>query len=70
LWDKAQPYVDEQRFTEVQRKLRSQEMNAVLWKDALLQYFQQFNHIPIPYDIERPVNNLDVIIANDMRRRR
>jgi alpha-glucuronidase len=69
-WDKAKPYVDAERFASVQRKLRSQSQNAVLWKDALLQYFQTFNHRVIPYNIERPVNNLDEIIANDMRRRR
>jgi len=69
-WDKAEPYVDPERFAIVQRKLRSQSQNAVLWKDALLQYFQTFNHKPIPFNIERPVNNLSDIIATDMRRRR
>lgn len=67
VWDKAQPYVDSVRFVAVQQKLRSQSTNAVLWKDACLQYFQQFSKMPIPYDIERPVNNLSDIIANDMR---
>jgi alpha-glucuronidase len=70
VWDKARPYVDSLRFSAVQRKLRSQYNNAVLWKDACLLYFQQFSRMPIPSDIERPVNNLDEIIANDMRRRR
>lgn len=70
IWDKAQPYVDSTRFNAVQRKLRSQSSNAVLWKDACLLYFQQFSRMPIPYDIERPVNNLNDIIANDMRPRR
>jgi alpha-glucuronidase len=69
-WDKAQPYVDSVRFTAVQQKLRSQSTNAVLWKDACLLYFQQFSRMSIPYDIERPVNNLSDIIANDMRPRR
>ena len=68
IWDKAGPFVDSTRFMEVQRKLREQEINAVLWKDACLLYFQQFSRMPIPYDIERPVNNLDDIIRNDMRR--
>jgi alpha-glucuronidase len=68
-WDKLQPYVDIDRFTSVQHKLRSQSLNAVLWKDACLQYFQQFSHMPIPYDIERPVNNLVDIIRNDTRRK-
>lgn len=70
IWDKVESYVDKERFIAVQRKLRSQSANAVLWKDACLLYFQQFSKMPIPYDIERPVNNLDEIIANDMRRRR
>jgi len=69
IWDKVQPYVDEKRFTAVQQKLRSQTTNAILWKDACLLYFQQFSRMPIPYDIERPVSNLNDIIANDMRRR-
>jgi alpha-glucuronidase len=69
VWDKAEPYVDSFRFKAVQRKLRSQSGNAVLWKDAVLLYFQQFSRMPIPYDIERPVYNLDEIMANDMRRR-
>ncbi len=70
VWDKAAPYVDSERFNEVQRKLRSQSTNAVLWKDACLLYFQQFSKMPIPYDLERPVNNLDEMIENDTRRRR
>lgn len=69
-WDKSQPYVDSARFAAVQRNLRSQSLNAIYWKDACLLYFQQFSRMPIPYDIERPVNNLDDIMANDMRRRR
>jgi alpha-glucuronidase len=70
IWDKSEPFVDSARFNDVQRKLRAEAINAVLWKDACLQYFQQFSHMPIPFDIERPVNNLDEIMANDMRRRR
>ena len=69
-WDKVQSYVDSTRFKSVQRKLRLQELNAVLWKDGILQYFQTFNKQPIPFDIERPVNNLDDIISNDLIRRR
>ncbi len=70
VWDKAAPYVDSIRFREVQRNLRSESNNAVLWKDACLQYFQQFSRMQIPYELERPVNNLDEIMANDMRRQR
>ena len=65
VWDKAGPYVDSTRFMEVQRKLRIQCVNAILWKDACTLYFQQFSKMPIPYELERPVNNLDEMIEND-----
>ncbi|MBN1144787.1 MAG: alpha-glucuronidase [Bacteroidales bacterium] len=58
-WDRAEPYVDAQRFTEVQSKLRRQYRDAQIWKDACLLYFQQHSRMPIPYDIERPVNDLE-----------
>ncbi|HNT93556.1 MAG TPA: alpha-glucuronidase [Bacteroidales bacterium] len=68
-WDRAEPYVDKERFALVQRKLRSQCANAQVWKDACLLYFQQFSRMPFPYDIERPVHELDELIKADMRRR-
>jgi len=69
IWDKAQPYVDSARFQAVQRKLRTQSSDAVVWKDACLLYFQQFSRLPIPYYLERPVNNLDEIKANEFLKR-
>ncbi len=59
VWDKVQPYVDPERFSMVQNKLRKQCINAQEWKDGCLLYFQQFSRLPIPYDIERPVNDLN-----------
>jgi alpha-glucuronidase len=64
VWDKVEPYVDAERFFAVQSKLRNQYRNTQLWKDGCLLYFQQFSKMPIPYDIERPVNDLDYIIKN------
>jgi alpha-glucuronidase len=58
-WDKMEPYIDEQRFADVQSKLRIQSKDAVWWKDACLLYFQTFSKKPIPYDIERPVHELE-----------
>lgn len=58
-WDAMEPYVDQQRFADVQRKLRTQERDAVWWHDACLLYFQTFSKLPIPTDVERPVHNLD-----------
>lgn len=58
-WDKMEPYIDKQRFTDVQSKLKIQSKDAVWWKDACLLYFQTFSRKPIPFDIERPVHELE-----------
>lgn len=58
-WDRMEPYIDKQRFTDVQSKLKIQSKDAVWWKDACLLYFQTFSKKPIPYDIERPVHELE-----------
>jgi len=54
-----EPYLDKERFSDVQSKLRIQSKDAVWWKDACLLYFQTFSKKPIPYDIERPVHKLE-----------
>ncbi|SDQ08837.1 alpha-glucuronidase [Chryseobacterium soldanellicola] len=59
IWDKMQSYVDEERFQHIQSKLKIQSKDAVWWKDACLLYFQTFSKMPIPYDIERPVHELE-----------
>ena len=59
VWDAVQPYIDSQRFNEIQRKLRIQARDAEWWRDACLLYFQTFSHRPIPQDVEHPVHNLD-----------
>jgi alpha-glucuronidase len=64
-WDKVQPYVDAQRFTEVQSKLRRQCRDAQFWKDGCILYFQQFSRRPIPFDIERPINDLEYYETTD-----
>ncbi|MBU3821410.1 alpha-glucuronidase [Flavobacteriaceae bacterium XHP0103] len=68
IWDKAKPYVDHERFYEVQTKLRRQARNAIVWKDACLLYFQEFSNTPIPYDIERPLHNLEDLKISTMKR--
>ena len=69
IWDQAQPFVDAARFAAVQSKLREECANAILWKDACMQYFQQFSGMPIPYDIDRPEHALDAIIAHEFDHR-
>ena len=69
-WDHGQPYVDADRFSQVQLKLREQCKNAQVWKDACLLYFQQFSRMPFPDDMERPINNLEDIIKKDEQSRK
>ncbi len=66
-WDRVEPYVDAQRFAEVQSKLRRHYRDAQIWKDSCLLYFQQFSGLPIPYDIERPVNDLEDLMKIDLK---
>ena len=58
-WDRMESYIDAQRFGEVQSKLKIQSRDAVWWKDACLLYFQTYSKKPIPYDIERPIHELE-----------
>ncbi len=66
VWDKVKPYVDKERFVKVQRKLRRHCRDAQIWHDACILYFQQFSRRPIPYDVERPIYNLDYLEKVDM----
>jgi len=59
IWDRMEPFVDNDRFRHVQSRLKIQSRDAVWWKDACLLYFQTFSGRPIPYDIERPVHELE-----------
>lgn len=59
VWDRMEQYIDSKRFEEVQSKLKIQARDAVWWRDACLLYFQTFSKKPIPYDLERPIYELD-----------
>lgn len=61
IWDRMEPFVDNDRFSHVQSRLRIQSRDAVWWKDACLLYFQTFSGKPIPYEIERPVHELEAL---------
>ena len=41
-WHQMKPFVDSQRFEEVDLRLKLQEENARLWRDTCLGYFRQF----------------------------
>lgn len=59
IWDRAEEFVDNNRFREVQSRLRIQARDAVWWKDACLLYFQTYSNRAIPYTIERPIHELE-----------
>ena len=63
VWDRVESSVDSQRFNEVQSKLKIQARDAVWWRDACLLYFQTFSKMPIPYELERPIYNLEELKA-------
>lgn len=58
-WDNMKPYVDEQRFCEVQAKLKEHAQDALIWKDACLLFFQTFSKMPIPAGVEPPRYELE-----------
>jgi alpha-glucuronidase len=42
IWQEAKPYIDEQRWREVDERLHHQVENAREWRDTCLKYFGQF----------------------------
>lgn len=63
VWDMAQPFVDAQRFENVQSRLRTHVRDAQVWKDASILYFQTLSGMPIPADVERPVRDLSYLMS-------
>ncbi|MDR2910521.1 MAG: alpha-glucuronidase [Bacteroidales bacterium] len=66
-WDSLEGKIDTERFRHVQYKLREQTRDAIWWRDGVLLYFQSINHRPIPYELERPVNSLEVLMNHRPR---
>lgn len=60
-WDAVKPFIDKQRYTAVQTKLMRQTRDAQIWKDGVLQYFQNINNLPFPPAMERPMTTLKYI---------
>jgi alpha-glucuronidase len=53
-WSRLRPYIDEERFRQVQQLLAIQEQEAVWWRNACVLYFQTFSNKPIPAGLEKP----------------
>ncbi|MDR1985066.1 MAG: alpha-glucuronidase [Prevotellaceae bacterium] len=65
-WDRMEKYVDKERFTHVQNKLYIQVSDAIWWRDACVLYFQTFAKQPIPYNLERPTQDLETLKKIDL----
>lgn len=68
-WEEMKPYIDTKRWEAVKAKLEIQEHDARWWRDACVQYFQEFSGMPIPKEIEQPERPLDELkkIKLDMK---
>lgn len=66
IWNSVRKYVDQDKWQEVADKLEIQYQDAMLWRDACVQYFQTFSRMPIPADVDRPVIPLDSIKRRPM----
>lgn len=62
VWDQMKPFVDEARFVSVQKLLRRHVRDAQIWKDACMLYFQQFSKMDFPFEVERPIYDLDFLM--------
>lgn len=66
-WDGVKAYVDRDRWNAVAEKLRIQAREARIWKDACLQYFQQFSGMELPSGVEGFGLPLDSLKKLDLR---
>ncbi|WP_037348704.1 alpha-glucuronidase family glycosyl hydrolase [Sediminibacter sp. Hel_I_10] len=58
-WNNVKPYVDEERFNDVNMLLNIQYKEAKWWRDACLLYFQQYSKQPLPENVEKPTETLE-----------
>ena len=58
-WQSVRASIDAPRFAEVDSFLTIQEREARWWRDAALQYFASFSHMPLPDGVEAPAHSLE-----------
>ena len=58
-WEKMKPYIDEERFEDVEMLLSIQLKEAKWWRDSSLAYFQEFSGKPIPNGVPKPGKTLE-----------
>jgi alpha-glucuronidase len=57
-WDKMRPFVDPERFSQVESFLKIQHREAEWWHNASIAYFQNFSKRPLPEGHEPPPHDL------------
>ena len=62
-WQSLRGKIDDARFAETDRFLSIQEREARWWRDAVLQYFQTFSHLPLPSGVEPPAHPLNYYMS-------
>jgi len=62
-WDSLRGRVDDERFNQTREFLAIQEREAEWWRNAVLEYFQTFSHLPLPPGVEPPAHPLNYYMA-------
>ena len=62
-WQSVKPAIDAERFAQVDSFLVIQEHEAKWWRDAALDYFQQFSRMPIAPGYEQPAHPLSFYLG-------
>ena len=60
-WLKLQPYIDSETFASVNGRLKTQEKEAIWWRDACVLYFKEFSKMPIPNSLTPPSRSLEEV---------
>ena len=61
-WNSVEQYVDALRFADVKAKLERQAKDAIWWRDATIQYFQQFSEMKLPKGCQPFQQKLDKLM--------
>ncbi len=65
-WHSLAADIDAERHAAVAQKLAIQERDAVVWRDAVLLYFQTFSKRPLPAGVEKPEKTLEEYKATSL----
>lgn len=57
-WQKMQDKIDPEIYADVNGRLARQYQEALIWRDACVQYFQTYSKMPIPLGYEKPRKTL------------